>query len=68
LIWFPKGSGAKTAAALKLVDMTGAGSFTGTWFNPRDGKETKLTTALTAANGKCQLPERLDEEDWVLTA
>jgi hypothetical protein len=66
LIWFPKGSGAKTAATLKLVDMAGAGSYSLMWFNPRDGQETKLTTALTAASGKCALPERLDEEDWVL--
>ena len=42
------------------------GVVSATWFNPRDGKETKLTIALAAANGKCSLPERLNEEDWVL--
>lgn len=66
LVWFPKGSGAKTAAALKLTDAAGIGNLTAMWFNPRDGKEAKLATPLTAANGKCPLPERLDDGDWVL--
>lgn len=66
LVWFPKGSGARTPATLKLADAAGDGRFSVTWFNPCDGTETKLTPSLTAANGKCSLPRRLNEEDWVL--
>ena len=66
LVWFPKGSGAKAAASLSLANPTGSGAYTAAWFNPRDGQETRLPTSLAAAAGKCPLPERPDEEDWVL--
>jgi hypothetical protein len=66
LVWFPKGSGAQTAAALSLADPAAAGAYAATWFNPRDGQETKQSAPLAAAGGKCPLPARPDEEDWML--
>ncbi len=66
LIWFPQGWGAKTPATLKLAAAGGGGSFSATWFNPRDGKETRPASVLSSAGGRCPLPDRMDEEDWVL--
>jgi hypothetical protein len=71
LVWFPKpknpkDSQATTPASINLVDPAGAGSYQASWFNPRDGSETKLATGLTAAKGVCPLPRRPDQEDWVL--
>jgi hypothetical protein len=71
LVWFPKPTKLKdnyatTPASLNLVDSAGAATYEASWFNPRDGSETRLEAALTAANGVCKLPERPDREDWVL--
>jgi hypothetical protein len=66
LVWFPQGSGAKTSAALKLVDPTGAGNFAASWFNPRDGAVTRITAPCVGTNGKCPVPARPDEQDWLL--
>jgi hypothetical protein len=63
LVWFPKGSGAQTAASLRLTDAAGEGTYIATWFNLRDGTETKVVAPLAAAGGKCPLPARPDEED-----
>jgi hypothetical protein len=66
LVWFPQASGAKATAVLKLADPAGGGRYAATWFNPRDGKDTKIATPLSAREGKCPLPERPDVGDWVL--
>jgi hypothetical protein len=71
LVWFPKQRkptdlGATTSVSLNLVDPAAAGIYEGSWFNPRDGSETKFAAGLTAGNGECPLPERPDQEDWVL--
>jgi hypothetical protein len=66
LVWFPKGSGAKMSAVLNLADPTGTGSYMTIWFNPRSGNGTKLAAKLVVTTGKCPLPERPDDEDWVL--
>ena len=66
LVWFPKGSGSKVSAALNLADPTGTGSYTAMWFNPRSGDVIKPAAKLADTTGKCPLPERPDDEDWVL--
>ncbi|MCX6872798.1 MAG: DUF5060 domain-containing protein [Verrucomicrobia bacterium] len=66
LVWFPKGSGAKVSAVLNLADPTGTGNYMAIWFNPRSGNGTKLAAKLAITTGKCPLPERPDDEDWVL--
>ena len=63
VVWFPKGSGAKSAASLAPG---GRSRYAGTWFDPRTGRSEPVAAPLAAADGACALPARPDEEDWIL--
>ena len=65
VVWFPQGSGAQATALLQLTDPAAGGTFAARWFNPRDGHTTHLAP-LPATAGRCPLPARPDEEDWIL--
>lgn len=65
IVWFPQGSSAKSAAWWRLLDRSGRGVYAATWFNPRTGQNTAISTPLAATEGACPLPPRPDEEDWV---
>ncbi|MGC8625719.1 MAG: DUF4038 domain-containing protein [Phycisphaerae bacterium] len=66
IIWFPEGSGAKTAARLKLTHNTQPIRYHARWFNPRTGKSRKIVSSIPGIHGICPLPARPDDYDWVL--
>ena len=53
----------KDTGALRGMDDT---KYTAQWFNPRDNSYTDIGTVRPDADGKWDIPEKPDENDWVL--
>lgn len=64
LVYFEGGIGPKLKATLKGGNA--ALAYAARWFNPRDGRTTKIPDAVRMPGGAWALPERPDGGDWVL--
>ena len=50
--------------ALKQMDDKAA--YSASWYDPRSGKYTEISKSVHSSSGEWQLPEKPDEQDWLL--
>ncbi len=64
LLYFPENKNPRSV--VRLTSLPAKSVYRGTWYNPRTGVRTTLTSPLTAEASSLLLPHRPDEKDWVL--
>jgi hypothetical protein len=56
----------KTPTACSLANVPAGARYTGAWFDPRTGRKQPLATSIAAQSEQLLLPNRPDQDDWLL--
>ena len=64
VVYFPQGNSAKLRAW--LTSIAAGSAYSAEWLDPRAGKSKRLAGPLRASDKKLHLPDRPDQQDWIL--